>query len=95
MIGKNVAPGVIGGVTPVSGGGGGGGSSTALGASDIDSATGESVASGGDVPRTETHVSMARTLGAALGIPQSELDKSFVQGSGGKLVTAGVVSVPS
>ena len=94
MIGKNVAPGVIGGVTPVSGGFGGG-SSMALGASDIDSATGESVASGGDVPRTETHVSMARTLGAALGIPQAELDKSFVQGSGGKLVAAGVVSVPT
>jgi hypothetical protein len=94
MIGKNVAPGVIGGVTPVSGGFGAG-SATALGASDIDAATGVSVASGGDVPRTETHVSMARTLGAALGIPQAELDKSFVQGSGGKLVTAGVVNVPS
>jgi hypothetical protein len=85
IIGKNVKGGVYGGVANVSGGFGSSGE--ALGASDIDSATGASVASGGDVPRDETHVSMARTLGAALGIPQAELDKSFV-GSGGKVVPA-------
>ena len=89
IIGKNVKGGVYGGVTNVSGGFGSSGE--ALGASDIDSASGASVASGGDVPREETHISMARTLGAALGIPQAELDKSFV-GSGGKLVSAALAT---
>jgi hypothetical protein len=93
IIGKNVKGGVYGGVTNVSGGFGSSGE--ALGASDIDSASGASVASGGDVPRGETHVSMARTLGAALGIPQAELDKSFVLGSGGKAVPAALVNPPT
>jgi len=92
MIGKNVAPGVTGGVMNVSGGFGS--SSTALGAGDIDSASG-SVVSGGDVPRTETHVAMARTLGAALGIPQAQMDKSLVQGSGGKVIPATLTITPT
>ncbi len=90
MIGKNVNPGVYGGVTTVSGGFGGG---TALGAGGLDSATGALVQSGGDVPREETFVSMARTLGGALGIPQATLDSSFVAGSGGKAVAAAVTSL--
>jgi hypothetical protein len=90
MIGKNVAPGVIGGVMSVSDRG----SNGALGAADIDSATGAGKP-GGDVPRTETHVAMARTLGGALGIPASALDADFVQGSGGKLIPSALVKVPS
>jgi len=90
MIGKNVAPGVIGGVMPVADRNATG----ALGAADIDSATGAGIA-GGDVPRTETHVSMARTLGAALGIPQANLDESFVQGVGGKVITKALVGPPA
>lgn len=90
MIGKNVKPGVYGGVTTVSGGFGGG---TALGAGDIDSTTG-ALTPGGDIPRAETFVSMARTLGGALGIPQETLDSSFVAGVGGKAVAAAVTALP-
>jgi hypothetical protein len=90
MIGKNVAPGVIGGVMPVSDHA----SNGALGAADIDSTTGVGAA-GGDIPRTETHVAMARTLGGALGIPASALDADFVQGSGGKLVASALTRVPA
>ena len=89
LIGKNIAPGVVGGVAPVSDRA----SNGALGASDIDSATGAGV-SGGDIPRLETHVAMARTLGAALGIPQSEMDRSFIQSAGGKLVPAALTALP-
>jgi hypothetical protein len=93
MIGKNVAPGVTGGVTNVSGGFGSSG--TALGAGDIDSASGAVVASGGDVSRTDTHVAMARTLGAALGIPQSQMDTALVQGGTGKVIASTVLTVPT
>lgn len=92
MIGKNVAPGVTGGVMNVSGGFGSSG--TALGAGDIDSASG-AVVSGGDVARTDTHVSMARTLAAALGIPQAVMDTSLVQGVGGKVVPATLTIDPA
>ena len=92
MIGKNVVPGVYGGVAPISGRG----TTMALGASDIDSATGGAVLGGmGDVPSSETPVSMARTLGAALGIPQSALDGDFIASAGGKVVPAAVTSVPA
>lgn len=90
IIGKNVRPGVIGGVMPISDRG----SNGALGAADIDSATG-AAAPGGDIPRLETHVAMARTLGGVLGIPQSELDRDFIQGAGGSFVPSALVSVPS
>ena len=93
MIGKNVAPGVTGGVTNVSGGFGNSGS-TALGAGDIDSASG-TLTAGGDVPRAETHVAMARTLGAALGIPQAVMDTSLVQGSGGKVIAGSLAITPT
>ena len=93
MIGKNVAPGVTGGVTNVSGGFGNSGS-MALGAGDIDSASG-ALTAGGDVPRAETHVAMARTLGAALGIPQAVMDTSLVQGSGGKVIAGSLAITPT
>ena len=88
MIGKNIAPGVIGDILPVSGQG----SDGALGAADIDSATGAAVASG-DIPRTETHVAMARTLGVGLGITSDALANDFVAGSGGKVVNAALAGV--
>jgi hypothetical protein len=69
MIGKNVAPGVTGGTTAISG--------TVYGASDIDAATGNSVASGGDIPRADTHVAAAKTLGVALGIDAALLKPDF------------------
>ena len=83
MIGKNVAPGVIGGVTAASSG--------AYVASDIDSATGNSVASGGDIPAAQTHVAAARTLGVALGIPESQLNSDFTASAGGKVVKAALI----
>jgi hypothetical protein len=68
----------------------------ALGATDIDSATGNAVLPGmGDIPASQTPVSMARTLGAALGIPQSALEADFIQSAGGKVVPAAVTSVPT
>jgi hypothetical protein len=78
MVGKNVKPGVIGGVTPASSG--------AYVASDIDSASG-AAAPGGDIPAAETHVAAARTLGAVLGIPDGVLADDFVGDAGGKSVT--------
>jgi hypothetical protein len=36
---------------------------------------------------------MARTLGGALGIPQANLDSSFVAGSGGKAVAAALTAL--
>src|SRR5450432_3437707 len=70
MIGKNVAAGVTGGCTPISG--------SVYGASDIDSATGASKASGGDIARADTHTAAAKTLGVALGIDASLLNADFV-----------------
>lgn len=94
MIGKNVMPGITGGVTNVTGSFGSSG--TALGAGDIDSSTGMVAPPGsGDVDRTDTDVAMARTLGAALGIPQSEMDKALVMGGTGKVIPSTVVSVPT
>lgn len=83
LIGKNVNPGVYGGVRPVG---------NQLGASAIVSATGESVADGaGDIPRLETHVSMARTVGLALGLSAERVDDIFNVGAGGKAITAALV----
>ena len=47
------------------------------GASDIDSASGGSLASGGDIPRADTHVAAAKTLGVALGIPAEAPSPDF------------------
>jgi hypothetical protein len=79
MIGKNIAPGVTGGVAKASSG--------AYVASDISSATGAAM-TGGDIPATDTHIAMARTLGVALGIPSTALAGDFVSGAGGKVVTS-------
>jgi len=84
MIGKNVAPGVYGGVAQ--------GSSAAFLASAIDSATGAPNA-GGDIPVAQTHVSAIRTLGVALGIPEDRFNTSFTQSAGGKVVRAAVTGV--
>ena len=76
LIGKNVAPSVIGGISATSSG---------YVASDINSADG-SAASGGDIPASQSMVAMARTLGVALGIPSSMLDADFTASAGGKVV---------
>jgi hypothetical protein len=85
MIGKNVAPGVTGGVVAS-------GSSGAYVASPIDSTTGLP-ASGGDIAANKTHVSAARTLGAALGIPSAQSDPDFIVGAGGKVVSSALTGV--
>jgi hypothetical protein len=82
MIGKNVAPGVIGGATPAASG--------AYVASDIDSKTGAAM-TGGDIPVAESHVAAARTLGAVLGIPATVMANDFIASAGGKVVPAAVV----
>jgi hypothetical protein len=79
LIGKNVAPSVIGGITAASSG--------AYIAADINSADG-SAAAGGDIPGAQTMVAMARTLGVALGIPESALAGDFTSSAGGKVVKA-------
>jgi hypothetical protein len=85
MIGKNVVPGVIGGITPDSSG--------ALVAAGISSATG-AASSSGDISADDTHLAAARTLGAALGIPASVMNGDFISSAGGKVVPAALTSVP-
>jgi hypothetical protein len=36
---------------------------------------------------------MARTLGVALGIPEAQLDSSFVSSAGGRVVTAALSGI--
>jgi hypothetical protein len=85
MIGKNVVPGVIGGIGPDSSG--------AYEAIGINSASGAGSTSG-DVTADDTHIAAAMTLYAALGIPQSAWSNDFVAGSTGKVVPSAVTSVP-
>lgn len=75
LIGKNVAPGVTGGVMKGTGG--------AYSASDIDSSSGAPVP-GGDIPAAKTNVALARTLGAALGIDAGLLEPDFSVSAGAK-----------
>jgi hypothetical protein len=82
MIGKNIVPGVYGGVAT--------GSSAAYLASAIDSATGAPNAAG-DIPVAQTHVAAMRTLGVALGIPEDQLNADFTAAAGGKVVKAAVI----
>jgi hypothetical protein len=84
LIGKNIAPGVVGGVALNDKG--------AYAASDIASATGLPAA-GGDIPASQTHVSMARTLGVALGLPATAMDADFQANAGGKVVPAALNGV--
>ena len=83
MVGKNVAPGVVGGVTPAKSG--------AFVAADIDSATGNPV-QGSDIPAADSQVAAARTLGAALGIPDDQLANELIADAGGKVVRSALVS---
>jgi len=85
MIGKNIKPSVVGGLTTPSG-------SNALQASAIDSTTGAASASG-DIPAAQTHVAAARTLGVALGIPSSQLNTDFISSAGGKVVNSALNGV--
>jgi hypothetical protein len=84
MIGKNVNPGVTGGCTPIN--------QDVYGASDIDSATGASLASGGDIPRADTHTAAAKTLGLALGIDEVLLAPDFVDNGAIKAVKSAIVA---
>lgn len=83
MFGKNVAPGVTGGTTEISGG--------VFGAADIDSSSGGKLASGGDIARADTHVAAAKTLGVALGIDPGALDADFTDAGAIPYVKASVV----
>jgi hypothetical protein len=80
MIGKNVAPGVTGGTGVITG--------SVYGATGIDSTTGASMTTGGDIAQTNTGVSAAKTLGAALGIDQSLMKPDFVDNGAIKPVKA-------
>jgi hypothetical protein len=84
LIGKNIAPGVTGGVVK--------GSSGAYSASDIDSASGRPV-TGGDIPVAQSNVALARTLGVALGIPPAALNGDFSASAGGKVVNTALSGV--
>ena len=86
LIGKNVAPGVTGGIAIGSGDGFRAGAS-ALAAAPIDSTSGLPVADG-DVPSNQTYGALAKTLGAALGIPSAALEPDFNAAAGGKIITA-------
>ena len=85
MIGKNVKPGVIGGVVA--------GTNGTYAAGDIDSATGAQV-TGGDVTAAKSHASAVRTLGAALGIPDAVAAGDYTAGAGGKVVTGALTNLP-
>jgi hypothetical protein len=84
MIGKNISPGVIGGVVA--------GTSGAYAASPIDSSTGLASASG-DIAAADTHAAAARTLGVALGIPSGIVSTDFITTAGGKVVNAALNGV--
>ena len=70
MIGQNVAPGVTGGTGVLTG--------SVYGATGIDSTTGASMPTGGDITQGNTGIAAAKTLGAALGIDQSLMKADFV-----------------
>ena len=70
MVGAGVRGSVVGGVQPFG---------QDYGAQDIDAATGRGGA-GGDIPRLETHPSAAKTLGAALGLAEADVDAQVTAG---------------
>jgi hypothetical protein len=86
MIGKNVKSSVVGGVVAATNG--------VYSAGDIDSATGAQV-TGGDVSSTKSQAAAVRTLGAALGIPDSVAASDYTAGAGGKVVTGALANLPS
>lgn len=79
IIGHGIRGGVIGGIVPAE---------KDYGALEIDSATGRGVTSGGDVPHADQLASLAKTVGANLGIEQATLDKAITRG---KVVPAALV----
>jgi hypothetical protein len=80
VIGKNVKPGVYGGPVLT-------GTSGAYAAGDITTSTGV-------IPAAKTHISAARTLGAALGIPASVTSADYIANAGGSVITEALVSAP-
>ena len=78
MIGKNIKPGVVGGLVPK------GNDFTALA---IDSRTGQGLAAA-DIPFEETLGAVGKTLGTALGVPAETLDANI---AGGKVVASAIV----
>jgi hypothetical protein len=86
MIGKNVAPGVTGGTGAITG--------LVYGATGIDSTTGASMTTGGDIAQPDTGVSAAKTLGAALGIDQALLKPDFIDNGAIKPVASTLTSPP-
>ncbi len=76
IIGKPIKAGVIGGITP---------HANDFTAMDINSMTGAGVATGGDIPANESLSAWGKTLGTAVGVPQSVLDQNITLG---KTVTA-------
>jgi len=87
IVGKNVKPSVIGGVTADSKG--------TLVASGINSGSGASMATGGDIDASATQTAAARTLGAALGLPDSVAANDYIAAAGGKVITAALANLPS
>ena len=82
LIGKNVKPGVYGGVVAS-------GTTGAFAAGDINPATGAQV-TGGDITAAKSHVSAVRTLGAALGLPDGAVQGDYVASAGGRVIAAAV-----
>jgi hypothetical protein len=79
MMGKQIRPGVVGGLEPKAGD---------YYATGIDSKSGAAVkGGGGDVPFAETLGAMGKTLGTAVGIPAAQMDTEITQG---KVVAAAV-----
>ena len=83
MIGKNVNPGVTGGAGLLTG--------SVYAATGINSTTGASMVSGGDIALGDTKVSAAKTLGAALGIDQALLRGDFIDNGTVKPVASTIV----
>jgi hypothetical protein len=76
LMGKNVRAGVMGGLEP---------KANDYYATSIDSKTG---AKGGDIPFAETLAAMAKTVGAAVGVQPTALDRYI---AGGKVITGALV----
>jgi Protein of unknown function (DUF1501) len=83
MIGKNIAPGVTGGVSLIANG--------VYGASGIVSSSGAAT-DGGDIARADTHTAAAKTLGVALGIESGLLARNFTDNGRVKHVSSTVKS---
>jgi hypothetical protein len=75
MIGKNIKPGVVGGLIP---------QGNDYSCSPFDSASGQ-ISASGDIGFMDSFASMAKTVGAAIGVSQPVLDQNI---TGGKVVPA-------